>query len=184
MSTLARWFNRLEEGSIALLLASMTLLTFLQVVLRYVFNTGLTWALEATTYMFGWLVLLAISYGVKAGSHIGIDVIVKTLPRNGQRVAGIIGGLLSIAYAIILLIGSYHYIDTMHMLGVEAEDIPIERWILLLALPIGFLLLLWRLVEATTKILSGREATMRLADEAREVLDQFHVDADSAGKPR
>ena len=40
-----KWFwcilDRLEEGMIALLLGAMTLLTFLQVVLRYIFNSGL-----------------------------------------------------------------------------------------------------------------------------------------------
>jgi C4-dicarboxylate transporter DctQ subunit len=170
---IARIINRLEEALIGLLLAAMTLLTFSQVVLRYVFNSGYTWALEATTYMFGWMVLLTISYGVKAGSHIGVDVLVKMLPRQGQRVAGIVAGLLSMTYAIILLVGSYYYVDTMHTLGVEAEDLPIERWILLLALPIGFTLLLWRFAETTWRIVTGRETGLHLADEAREAIEQF-----------
>ena len=37
---LATFINRLEEGLMALLLAAMTLLTFSQVIARYVFNTG------------------------------------------------------------------------------------------------------------------------------------------------
>jgi C4-dicarboxylate transporter DctQ subunit len=49
-----RFINRLEEVLIAVLFAGMTVLTFIQVVLRYVFNSGLLRALEATTYMFGW----------------------------------------------------------------------------------------------------------------------------------
>jgi C4-dicarboxylate transporter DctQ subunit len=175
----AKGFNRLEEGLIALLLAAMTLLTFAQVVLRYVFNSGFTWALEATTYMFGWLVLLAISYGIKAGSHIGVDVIVKALPRRGQRIVGLVAGGLSLLYAAILLVGSYNYVDTMHTLGVEAEDLPIERWLLLLALPIGFILLLWRLGETTWRIATGRDATLHLADEAREAIEQFKTGGDS-----
>jgi C4-dicarboxylate transporter DctQ subunit len=183
---IAKLVNRLEEALICLLLAAMTLLTFAQVVLRYVFNSGFTWALEASTYMFGWLVLLAMSYGVKAGSHIGVDVIVKLLPSAGQRVAGVIGGAFSVAYAVILLVGSYYYIDTMHTLGVEAEDIPIARWILLLALPIGFILLLWRLVETTWAIVTGRQTGLRLADEAREAIEQFHGDGggSSGSKPQ
>ena len=43
----------------------MTLVTFSQVVARYVFNTGVVWALELTVYLFAWLVLLGMSYGVK-----------------------------------------------------------------------------------------------------------------------
>src|SRR3546814_8306373 len=38
-----------SEGLMILLLAAMTLLTFSQVVLRYVFNSGWCWALDATT---------------------------------------------------------------------------------------------------------------------------------------
>ena len=45
--------DRLEEGLLALLLASMTGISFVQVVARYVFNYSFTWALELTTYLFG-----------------------------------------------------------------------------------------------------------------------------------
>ena len=41
--------HRVEEGLIAFILGVMTVLTFVQVVLRYVFNTGFVWQLEATT---------------------------------------------------------------------------------------------------------------------------------------
>lgn len=180
---LDRISDRLEEGLMAFLLAAMTLLTFVQVVLRYVFNSGFTWALEASTYMFGWMVLLGISYGVRTGAHIGVDVIVQQLSPPIRRVVGAIAALLCIAYAVILLIGSYNYVDTMHTLGVEAEDLPIERWILLLALPIGFVLLLIRLAQVTWRIIQGRQDGFRLADEAREALEQFHDDRPGERRP-
>ena len=41
-------------------LAAMTLLTFVQVVLRYVFAGGFVWSLEVTQYLFAWLVLIGI----------------------------------------------------------------------------------------------------------------------------
>jgi C4-dicarboxylate transporter DctQ subunit len=44
-SSIGRLVNELEEGFIALLFAAMTLVTFSQVVARYVFNTGVVWAL-------------------------------------------------------------------------------------------------------------------------------------------
>lgn len=180
-------FDRLEEGIIAFLLAAMTLLTFVQVVLRYVFNSGFVWALEATTYMFGWLVLFGMSYGVKVGSHIGVDMVVKLLPPRGQRAVGILAGLLCMLYASIILYGGIEYVQKMYQLGVEAEDIPIDRWLLLVILPIGFALLLLRLGQATWRILTGRQASFRLADEAREAIDQLRPEEagrDAAGAPR
>ena len=176
---LARAIDRLEEGLIAFLLAAMTLVSFVQVVLRYVFNSGFLWALEATTYLFAWLVLIGISYGVKVGSHIGVDVLVSQLPRQGKRIAGIVAGLLSILYAVLLLIGGWQYFATVRMIGVTAEDIPVQRWILVIILPVGFALLLFRLVQMTWRIIRGEEAGMRLANEAADAMRHF----DSADGP-
>lgn len=161
--------NRLEEGLIVLLMSGMTLLTFAQVVARYLFNSGFIWALEATTYMFAWLVLIGISYGVKVGFHIGIDSVVKLMSQRAQRYVGMLASLLCLIYAVILLIGSYRYVDTMHMLGVEAEDIALERWLLAVILPVGFLLLGWRLLQMTWRILRGQQTEL-LGDEAAEIL--------------
>ena len=51
-SRLSRCINEIEETAIAILLGLMTLITFVNVVLRYGFNTGLIWGLEATTFLF------------------------------------------------------------------------------------------------------------------------------------
>ena len=109
----------------------------------------------------------------RTGSHIGVDILVQQLRPGGRRAVGILVSLLSILYAVILLTGCYNYIDTMHTLGIEAEDIPVEKWILLLALPLGFALLLVRLVQAAWMIITGRHHGVLLADEARDAVEQF-----------
>lgn len=161
-------FNRLEEGLIALFLAGMTLLTFTQVVLRYVFNSGLLWALEGTTYLFAWMVLIGMSYGVRVGAHIGVDVIVRALPPAGRRAAGLLGVALALLYAGLMVYGATVYIEKMHMLGVDAEDIPVPRWMLGIILPISFGLLFIRLVQAAWAILSGKRELLTLADESQD----------------
>ena len=178
---IGKLFIRLEEGLMILLLTAMTLLTFSQVVLRYVFNSGWTWALEATTYMFGWLVMIGISYGIKVGFHIGVDAVVNLMPRRWKVIVGVITTLLCLAYAVLLAYGAYDYFDTMHMLGVEAEDIPLPRWLLVSIMPIGFALLGIRLLEVLWGILSGRLGGFNLGDEAAEVLRSHGTDAQGPG---
>lgn len=165
-----RAFAHVEEGLMALLLGAMTVLTFVQVVLRYVFNIGFVWALETTTYLFGWLVLIGLSYGVRVNAHIGIDFVVKALPVAGRRAAGLLALALSLVYAGLMAWGAWKYIERMRILGVNAEDIPIQRWILAIILPIGFALLAIRLIQVGVDILRGRRAGFELADEAAEVL--------------
>ncbi len=62
-----------EETLIAFFLGAMTLLTFANVVFRYVLNDNILWALELTVFMFAWMVLVGASYGVKKHFHIGVD---------------------------------------------------------------------------------------------------------------
>ena len=162
--------HRLEETLLAVLLGAMTVLTFVQVVMRYGFNSGLLWALEANFYMYGWLVLLGISYGVRVRAHIGVDAVVRLLPPGWQRIVGLFVTALAILYTCLMLYGSWVYIGRLRILGVEAEDIPVERWILSSCLLIGFALLLYRLLQMGWRILTGKSPGYELADEAHDAI--------------
>jgi C4-dicarboxylate transporter DctQ subunit len=139
--------NRLEEGLMALFLAVMTFLTALQVLLRYVFNTGLIWSLEATTYTFAWLVLLGMAYGVRIRSHIAVTLVVSRLQGKARRIVTLASLALSLAYSLLMLYGSSIFIQRLFQLGHEARDLPIARWILSIMLPLGFALLTFRFLE-------------------------------------
>src|SRR5918999_6282596 len=120
---LGRVVNAFEEGFIALLFAGMTLVTFVQVVLRYVFNTGVVWALELTVYLFAWLVLFGMSYGVKVHAHLGVDAFVKLFASRTQRIFGLLVVAAGLIYGAILLIGSWQYVWKLFRIGIEAEDL-------------------------------------------------------------
>jgi C4-dicarboxylate transporter DctQ subunit len=168
--------DRIEEWLIASLLGAMTLLTFVQVVLRYAFGSGLLWALEATTYLFGWLVLIGISYGVRERAHIGIDALVQIMPAKARRYVGLIVVAAALLYAALMFYGSWVYIDKLHTLGVDAEDIPVERWILNLCLPLGFALLGLRLGQMAWRILTGQSPGYETADEAADTIKDIGSD--------
>lgn len=172
-----RILNRLEEGIIALLLAIMALVTFFQVVLRYVFRSGLIWGMELTLYAFAWLVLFGMSYGVKQGIHIGVDVYVKALAPARRRIVGLVAGLLCILYAAIALVGAWNYFFRMYRLDIYADDLAIKRWKLLIILPLGFAMLLCRLVQSAIRIWAGKEAGFRLGDEGGEAITRVHPSA-------
>ncbi|MDX1605063.1 MAG: TRAP transporter small permease [Candidatus Competibacterales bacterium] len=182
---LSKLINRFEEGFIALLLAAMTLVTFVQVVLRYVFNAGFVWALELTIFLFAWLVLFGMSYGVRVGAHIGVDLVVKKLPPTVAKIVALISVALCMLYAALLGYGGYTDIDLLLMIGIEAEDLPIPLWIPKLILPIGFALLFIRFAQVGWEILTGKGTGLHLADEVDEAIEhlkheQEEADADSA----
>ena len=181
--------NRLEEGFIALLLASMTTLTFVNVVMRYVFSSGLTWAMETTEFLFAWLILFGMSYGVKVGSHIGVDALVRLFPDKVQRVIGLFVVAAGLLYSSWLIIGGWELVSFNHMLEMEAEDSPVMLWFVYLIMPVGAALLAFRLAQVGWRIITGQQDGFNLADEAREAIDQIapggnEDDQNAPAKPR
>jgi C4-dicarboxylate transporter DctQ subunit len=151
--------NRLEEGVLATLLALMTILTFVQVVLRYAFNSGLVWSLEATTYLFAALILFGMSYGVRTHTHIAVDLVIRRLPKRAAKIVNLVAILACLSYALLMLYGSAVFVDRLMILGNHARDIPLPKWLLTVTMPLGFTLLAFRFLEAGWRILRGERET-------------------------
>jgi C4-dicarboxylate transporter DctQ subunit len=164
-----RWLEHLEEGLIGFLMAAMTIVTFMQVVARYVFNYSFVWALELTGVMFAWLIFIGMSYGVRVGAHIGVDALVKTLSKGATRVVGMIAAALCIVYALIVAYGGTQYVRKMYDVGILMQDIPIQQWIPRVILPLGFAMLTLRFVQVLYRLAAGKEVHL-LGDEAEEAL--------------
>lgn len=171
-----QWLNRLEEGVISLLLVAMTLLTFYEVIMRFGFGHGLLWVEELTLLLSGWFVLFGTSYGIKVGSHIGVDFVVKALPdpiRRAVAVLAVAGGLV---YCVLFIIGAWGYLEQVHMIGLTMEDLPIPLTVAHSILVIGFLMIIGRLLVLLRDILTGRADGYRFTDEAQKTLEHMeHV---------
>jgi C4-dicarboxylate transporter DctQ subunit len=164
-----RWIEHIEEGLVALLLAAMTTITFVQVVARYIFNYSFVWALELNGVLFAWLIFLGMSYGVRVGAHIGVDAVVKLLGRRAARTVGIVAATTCIIYATLVTIGGVQYVRKMYDVGIMMQDLPFEQWIPRLVLPLGFAILGLRFAWVLIRMLRG-DAVHLLGDEARDAL--------------
>ncbi|MEW5774100.1 MAG: TRAP transporter small permease [Thermodesulfobacteriota bacterium] len=176
--------NRVEEAFICLLLAAMTIEVFIEVILRYVFNTGVSFGTELTQHLSAWMVLFGASYGVKVGSHIGVDAFVRTLPSVGRRAVSAFAILLALVYCGLIIYGSWGYLAKVYKVQLELQDMPIQRWIAHSPLVLGYAMLAFRLIALLGKILSGRAEGFKLVDEAKESMKMYvkKAGADEAGE--
>ena len=106
---LGRAVHAFEETAIAVILGLMTAITFINVVLRYVFNHSLLWGLEASLILFAWLVLFGMSYAVKVTAHLGVDAVLGMVSRGPRRVMALVSAALCLLYAVFLLKGAWDY---------------------------------------------------------------------------
>ena len=127
-SALGRAIDGIEETLIAVILGLMTIITFANVVARYGFNSNILWALEMTSFLFAWLVLLGASYCVKATAHLGVDAMLNMFGRGARRTLGIVAGCCCIVFAFLLLKGGWDYWS--NFAGFPATE---GRWF-----PLGF----------------------------------------------
>ncbi len=167
---LIRILNKAEEAILSILLISMTLLVFVEVVMRFGFGTGFMWGQELTLHISAWFVLFGASYGLKVGAHIGVDAFVKLLPPPIHRIASLIAVTGAIAYCGLFLYGSWIYLEKMKMIGIELEDMPIPAWIAHSILLFGLGFLAYRLLQLFWAIITGEKDGFGHVDEAEESL--------------
>ena len=166
-----RFINRAEEAIICILLVFTTLLVFVDVVMRFGFNTGFMWSQELTLHMSAWMVLFGASYGLKVGSHIGMDAFVKLFPPIGRRILTAIAATLAITYCGLIFYGSWIYLKKMHLIEIELEDIPVPAWIAHSLLLFGFLFLIIRLLMILWSVITGKAEGFKHADEAKDSME-------------
>lgn len=170
LKMLSKIVSRFEEGFLSLLIVSMTLLVFAEVIARFGFNAGIHWAQEVTLLLAAWFVLFGASYGVKVGAHIGVDVFVKLFPKNIHRGFTLVALALCLVYCGMFLYGSWIYLAKMKMIGIELEDLPVPKWIPMSILVIGFVLLIVRFLQLGWKVIKGEADGFHFADEAEESM--------------
>ncbi|WP_234494289.1 TRAP transporter small permease [Vibrio maritimus] len=198
ISLIGKVTDAFEETLIAFFLGAMTLLTFANVISRYVFNDNILWALELTVFMFAWMVLVGASYGVKKHFHIGVDVVINMVSENNRKLFAILSVLACLTFSVLLLIGSwnYWYPFVTDRAWYETDDIPMPemlqfladwlnegeryekmpRFIPYMALPIGMALLTFRFAQAAYQIFTGKLDRLIAGHEAEEDLEALKAE--------
>lgn len=98
---------RVLELAIAVLLATMVVLVFGNVVARYGFNSGITLSEELSRWMFIWLTFLGAVIALRERGHLGMDMVVARLPNAGKKICLVVGQLLSLGIVWLILQGSW-----------------------------------------------------------------------------
>lgn len=189
--------SRAEENFLAVLLATITLVSFAQVIARYGFNTGWGGGLEFTRIMFAWMILFGMSYGIKNGSHLGVDALIQLLPRPLFKAVALFGALCGILYGVVLLSadwlqffgadtkgGAIVYWSKFFKIGIGLDDLRypewfqhlfgvqdrVQRWVAYIMLPFGLALFSFRCLQASIQIWRGERELIVASHEAEDLV--------------
>ena len=153
------WGRRVEGvlgvAASAILLVMM-LLTFLDVVLRYVFNRPPAWVDDAVGFVLVGVVMLAAAQVLRRGEHIGVDLLTSRLSPRARVWAEAWSALAVLAAALVLLVNGWSTALFSRSLGIVAEgnvEIPVF-WVQLF-LPAGGALMALVALESLARLAAG-----------------------------
>ncbi|ARF14035.1 MULTISPECIES: TRAP transporter small permease [Sporosarcina] len=143
-----RWIDHnVERVILFLLLSVMTIVIILQVFMRYVVESSLTWSEELARFCFVWLIYIGISYGVKRARHIRVEALLSVFKRRGKYVINMIAHLMFLFFALIAVYYGFTIYQAIKDTGQVAPSIRISMSIMYLGMPIGMLLTSVRLIQ-------------------------------------
>ncbi|MBN2873464.1 MAG: TRAP transporter small permease [Spirochaetales bacterium] len=101
-------FNLLHLGMVFLsyaMMIAMVLIIFVNVVLRYVFDSGIVWSEEVALLLAVWFIFIAMSLGVKQDLHISISILPdNALPPWAHRMLEVAKNLVVLVVAAVMLV--------------------------------------------------------------------------------
>jgi TRAP-type C4-dicarboxylate transport system permease small subunit len=136
-----KWLDENFEKYICIILMSvMTLVIFLQFVMRRGFNNSLTWSEELARYLFIWLIYIGISYGAKMKSHIKLEAFIIKLPIKLQPYFVLLAEVLFLGFAAFIVYTSFGVVKRQVDLGQTSPAIGIPMSVVYAAPTVGFAL--------------------------------------------
>ena len=128
-----------------LLLIAMVIITFLQVIMRYVFDSPLTWAEETIGVLMIYFGLIGGSFGIYYGVHISLEIFVERFMKRFDRYIRILEVFIYIFFGLIEIIYGIQIMKLTVFQVLPATVFPVRYTYL--ALPIsGFVMIFFSIV--------------------------------------
>jgi TRAP-type C4-dicarboxylate transport system permease small subunit len=100
-------FFRVLEIILVLLLAGMVIMVFGNVVLRYLFDSGIDISEELSRYFFVWLTFIGAVVVAREHSHLGVDTLVRLFGRAGRRICVALSDVFVLVCCLVFFWGTW-----------------------------------------------------------------------------
>ena len=148
LKTFIRWIDGLNEWigrGVAWVTLALVLVIFVDVIMRYLFNTSFVFTQELEWHLFGFIFLIGAGFTLLHDGHVRVDIIYQRLGFKGQAWINLMGVIVFlIPGCLMLIITSFKFVLTSFLILEGSPDpggIPF-RFIVKGFIPAGFCLLL------------------------------------------
>jgi TRAP-type C4-dicarboxylate transport system permease small subunit len=143
------------DGAAAMFLAIITGLTFLTVVLRYVFNASLPGSFDIGRLLLGIAIFWGVAVAAYRQEHIQVDILWSVLPRRVQGFLNLFADIVFLGCALVFTIMFWRQTMVMMASGETTFELDVPIW--------PFHLVAWTGIALTSVVLAVRIAHVLIA---------------------
>lgn len=148
LSVFDRLLSRFEEVATTALISVAVVVTFIEVIARYVFGGSLGWANEVTIISVIWATMIGASLGVREGIHIGVDVVVERLPRATARAASLVALLVCALWVLAVGFWGVDFVSFQRQTNRLTPELEIPAWLTYFVIPLSAFMMAYRFLQA------------------------------------
>jgi len=151
--------NRNGERYLTLPLYTLVVITiFMEVFRRFFLSYSSIWSEEVARYAFIYITWIGAAAAIKERAHIRIDVILPLLSNKWKTIVFIFGDIITLILACIALYWSMEPVLNSIHFGSVTHGLRISHAWFLAAVPLGFTMIIWRLLQSMKRDLSDLKA--------------------------
>lgn len=139
--------EHMEDIALVILMSTMSIFIFFQVIMRYVFKNSLAWSEELARYIFIWLSYLAIPYATRLRKHVKIEAALYIFPKKLRPIIVIIGDLISFSFVIFLVWAGFIMVQRLAVSGQTSPAVGLPMVVIYAAPFVGFILTVIRMIQ-------------------------------------
>ena len=153
--------EHIEEWILIATYTAMLIIATAQVFFRYVINVSLSWSQDLLTFMLIWSVFIGISLAVKKRKHIKVELAFSILPEKIQFHFKVLSNIVFMFFCGIFSYFSLAKVYKLMFINPQiSESTGLSMWMIQIAVPIGFMLSIYRLIIDTKLLFKERKEEM------------------------
>ena len=147
-----KWLDKhFEETILVALLVMIACVMFLQVFMRKVLNSSLSWPEEFCRYCYVWTCFLTVAYTVRYGNMLRVTVVADLFPKTARKIIFILINVLLLVVFGVFFANSIDVVKTLTIIGQKSTAMRLPMYLVYLCTVLGFGLASLRTIQAIYK---------------------------------
>lgn len=149
MSAIRRIIDKTIDIAVVVSLGTVAVLTFAQVISRFVFKLPIPWSTDIIRLAFIYTIFLGATIGIREKGHLNIDVVFNLLPKKVQALLSVLINVMIAGFLVFLVVKGMNFVLESGTQQMPYLQIPIS--LLYFAIPFNAMIMLYYLTQQTVE---------------------------------